>query len=195
MLLSPSPDDWFERAGLAEPKKLVHILSDQLHSERKAAENALSLVRRYPHDAEFVEALSRLAHEETAHVVQVAALMEAHGLTPQSDIPNPYTRALFCEARSTEPDRRIDLLICAGYIEARSHERLRLMAEGFARTARPALADFYTVLANAEERHAETFIDLARPYASPSEIKARLATFGALEAQVINTIKPGPRVH
>ena len=75
---------WLEVA-LAD---LDAVLADHLHCERKAAENALSLVRRYPHRGTSVEKLGRLAHEETSHVVQVGALLARRGWTARADMPN-----------------------------------------------------------------------------------------------------------
>ena len=72
--------------------------------------------------------LSRLAHEETSHVVQVAALMARRGWVPRSDTPNHYARALLSEVRGREPERLLDALLVAAFIEARSHERLTLLA-------------------------------------------------------------------
>ena len=83
ILASSTHPRWF----LAATRDLHALLSDHLHCERKAAENALSLVRRYPHRRGSVDALGRLAHEETSHVVQVAALMARRGLTPRTDLP------------------------------------------------------------------------------------------------------------
>ena len=52
-LLSSTHPRWFE----ASSADLPALLSDHLHCERKAAENALSLVRRYPHRGTSVEKL------------------------------------------------------------------------------------------------------------------------------------------
>ena len=76
---------WFEVATASLPA----LLSDHLHCERKAAENALSLVRRYPSDGEAALALGRLAHEETSHVIQVGELIADRGLVPARRRPQP----------------------------------------------------------------------------------------------------------
>jgi len=47
---------------------------------------------------------------------------------------------LLGEVRGNEPGRCLDALLCAALIEARSHERLALLAEGFAATDESALA-------------------------------------------------------
>ena len=90
ILQSSTHPRWFASSAA----DLQALLSDHLHCERKAAENALSLVRRYPHRGTSVAQLSRLAHEETSHVVQVAGLMARRGWTPRADMPNQYARAL-----------------------------------------------------------------------------------------------------
>jgi tRNA-(ms[2]io[6]A)-hydroxylase len=191
LLRSSTHPRWFE----ASTADLQALLSDHLHCERKAAENALSLVRRYPHRGGSVASLSRLAHEETSHVVQVAALIGARGWTPRSDTPNHYARLLLAEVRGQEPDRLLDSLLVAAFIEARSHERLGLLAEGFAATGEAELASFYVALANAEERHAEIFLDLARPLVSDEAYASRLAELAAREAAIIGGLPHVPRVH
>jgi tRNA-(ms[2]io[6]A)-hydroxylase len=174
---------------------LLSLLSDHLHCERKAAENALSLVRRYPHRGRSVTMLGRLAHEETSHVVQVAALIAARGWVPRSDMPNLYARGLMAEIRGTEPGRLLDALLAAAFIEARSHERLGFLADGFARDGQGELAEFYSALAGAEERHAEIFLDLATPLVPPAVFEERLAHFAEREAEILAALPHGPRIH
>lgn len=200
MLLYATPPDWFAAATA----DLGGLLSDHLHAERKAAENALLLLRKYPHDRLFVETLARLAHEETSHVVQVSLSMQELGLAPRSDISNPYTRQLFTLMRQGEPARKVDSLLVAALIEARSHERLRLLAAGFAALGAKGgafaerftkLADFYTVLANAEERHAESFVALAEREDSQHAVADRLTALALSEATIVAALPMGPRVH
>lgn len=185
---------WFAAAT----RDLHALLSDHLHCERKAAENALSLVRRYPHRGGSVDALGRLAHEETSHVVQVAGLIAERGWTPRTDLPNQYARALLGEVRGREPERLLDALLVAAFIEARSHERLALLAAGFAGAGRgreQELAGFYRALANAEERHAEIFLDLASPLVPPDELQSRLVYFTTREADILASLPHASRVH
>jgi tRNA-(ms[2]io[6]A)-hydroxylase len=191
ILLSSTHPRWFA----ASSADLPALLSDHLHCERKAAENALSLVRRYPHRGASIAQLSRLAHEETSHVVQVGALMARRGLATKTDTPNQYARVLLAEVRGREPERLLDALLVAAFIEARSHERLGLLARGFAARGDAELADFYAALAGAEERHAEIFLDLARPLVSAEAFTARLAELGVHEAEVIAGLPHRPRVH
>jgi len=190
-LRTSTPRSWFAAAT----SNLRALLSDHLHCERKAAENALHLVRRYPHKGQIAEVLSRLAHEETSHVVQVAHLIEARGLRPLPDTPNLYARGLFAEVRTGEPDRLVDLLLVAAFIEARSHERLCRLTEGFAAAGDGELAELYGALARAEDRHAEIFVELAAPLVSAETLQARIARFAELEATLIAGLPHAARVH
>jgi tRNA-(ms[2]io[6]A)-hydroxylase len=191
LLLSSTNPLWFS----ASSADLPALLSDHLHCERKAAENALSLVRRYPHRGSSVDKLGRLAHEETSHVVQVGALLARRGWTPRTDTPNRYARALFAEVRGREPERLFDALLVAAFIEARSHERLGLLARGFARDGETELAEFYTALANAEERHAEIFIELARPLLPPADADARITALAERESAILAALPHTTRIH
>jgi tRNA 2-(methylsulfanyl)-N6-isopentenyladenosine37 hydroxylase len=214
ILASSTHPRWF----FAATGDLQALLSDHLHCERKAAENALSLVRRYPHRGGSVEALGRLAHEETSHVIQVAALLSERGWSPRADLPNQYARALLAEVRGREPERLLDALLVAAFIEERSHERLSLLATGFDALASeqrrhavpprippgaalvnaPAMADlagFYHALATAEERHARIFLDLAAPLVPAAELSSRLAYLAMREAEILADQPHLSRVH
>ncbi len=191
ILRSSTHPRWFA----ASAADLQALLSDHLHCERKAAENSLALVWRYPHRGTSVAQLSRLAHEETSHVVQVAALLARHGWTPRADTPNRYARALLAEVRGREPERLLDALLVAAFIEARSHERLMLLARGFGERGDDELARFYGALGDAEERHAETFLELARPLVPEAGFDERLAFFGAREAEILAALPHASRIH
>jgi tRNA-(ms[2]io[6]A)-hydroxylase len=191
ILRSSTHPRWFS----ASTRDLHALLSDHLHCERKAAENALALVRRYPHRGTSVAALTRLAHEETSHVVQVAALLARRGWVPRADTPNHYARHLLAEVRGREPERLLDALLVAAFIESRSHERLRLLAIGFGRAGDGELAGFYQALAAAEERHAEIFVELAEPLVPAQVLHARLEELAQREAEILGALPHGPRVH
>jgi tRNA-(ms[2]io[6]A)-hydroxylase len=190
-LRSSTHPRWFA----ASTSDLQALLSDHLHCERKAAENALSLVRRYPHRGDSVAALTRLAHEETSHVVQVAALLAKRGWLPRADSPNHYARQLLGQVRGREPERLLDALLVAAFIESRSHERLALLAAGFAAGGERELAGFYQALAVAEERHAAIFIELAAPLVPAPVLHDRLAELAQLEAEILAALPHAPRVH
>lgn len=184
---------WFAAAT----RDLGALLSDHFHCERKAAENALHLLRRYPVGDRFTKRLAALAHEETRHLGQVAAALRARELPLRPDTPNRYARALLAELRPREPQRRVDALLVAALIEARSHERLQLLARGFAAAGERELAALYDDLAEAEDRHAALYVALAReiPRVPTAEIDARLAHLAEREARIVAGLPHAPRVH
>lgn len=158
----------------------------------------MSLVRKYAGRADFVEPLMRLAHEETSHLVQVSVLMGERDLRLRPDTPNHFTRRLLALVRHGEPTRKVDLLLTSALIEARSHERLQVLGAGFRRVGDARLADFYEALASAEDRHADLFVELAHQAAGPKHsaaVDARLDELLAAEAEIMESLPPGPRVH
>jgi tRNA-(ms[2]io[6]A)-hydroxylase len=191
ILKSSTHPRWFAVATGGLPA----LLSDHLHCERKAAENALGLLRRYPADSEAALALGRLAHEETSHVIQVGELIADRGWAPRSDAPNRYARALLAEVRPREPGHHLDALLVACLIEARSHERLQLLERGFAAAGEARLAGFYRALATAEDRHADTFLELAGRLAPAGEVNGRLEELSLREAEILAGLPFASRVH
>jgi tRNA-(ms[2]io[6]A)-hydroxylase len=184
---TPTDPRWVEVA-LSD---LDAVHRDHLHCERKAAQSALSLVRSYPERADLVAAVARLAHEETAHVVQVSQLLARRGTAPTWDLGDDYAAALRDHVRKKEPERLLDRLLVFALIEARSAERLALLA---AALPDPAVADLYRGLATAEVRHRDTFLELAAAVA-PATWLSRAATLAAAEAAIVARLPLRPRVH
>ena len=106
-----------------------------------------------------------------------------------------YARGLLAEVRGREPGRLFDALLVGAFIEARSHERLGLLARGFGRAGDGELADFYATLATAEERHAEIFIELARPLLPAADGETRLDELGRRETEIIAALPHASRIH
>src|ERR1043165_8217095 len=155
LALVPSDPRWLAVA-LGD---LDSVHADHLHCERKAAQSALSLIRSYPERADLVDAMARLAHDETRHVIQVAHLMARRGQPASYDHGDGYAAALRAEIRGREPDRLLDRLLVFAIIEGRSAERLGLLA-GALDDAR--VRDLYGSQAAAEVRHRDTFLALAQ---------------------------------
>jgi tRNA-(ms[2]io[6]A)-hydroxylase len=186
LTLAPTSRAWVDVA-LAD---LDAVHRDHLHCERKAAQSALSLVRSYPERAELVAAVARLAHEETAHVVQVSQLLARRGVAPAYDLGDEYAAELRKLVRAREPDRLLDRLLVFALIEARSAERLALLG---AAIPDPQAASLYRALAAAEERHRDTFLELADGVSGASE--ARLAELAAAEAAIVAALPVRARIH
>jgi tRNA-(ms[2]io[6]A)-hydroxylase len=170
------------------------ILLDHAHCEKKAASTALGLVFRHPEKKAIVAPLSRLAREELSHFEEVLDVLERRGV-PFVKLPaSPYAGELVKIVRDKDPARLLDTLLCCALIEARSCERMQLLAEHLPDAE---LAKLYRGLLAAEARHHQTYVDLARDLGlwSETEIKRRLAEIAAHEAAVIARAPTEPRLH
>jgi tRNA-(ms[2]io[6]A)-hydroxylase len=186
ILHAPTPAKWVADA-LAD---LPALLLDHANCEKKAASTALALMFAYADDRALSLALSRLAREELRHFEQVARAMSAFGVRYARQRPGRYAHRLRALLRSCEPGRKLDLLLAAALIEARSAERFELLAPRV-----PAqLAPLYGELAACEARHFELYIEFARA-AAPREWQARLAQLAAPEAQLATTEDDTLRFH
>lgn len=188
LLRSRTDPRWVEVA-LA---RLDAVLLDHAHCEKKAAAQAMSLLSTYPERVELVRRMAALAREELAHFRQVHDRLVARGLVLGRDPGDPYARELRRHLRRDDPGRFLDLLLVSALIEARSCERLGLLA---AALPDPDLAAFYATLATAEQGHARLFVDLARRYVDPAEVAARLDELATAEAEVVARLPLEPRVH
>ena len=178
-LAAPSSTSWLEQA-LARPDL---VLIDHAHCERKAAGVALQLMFRYPSDAALAAVLSPLAREELEHFEQVLALLHRRGIGLRP-LPAPgYGASLSAAARRSEPDRMLDSLLVAGLIEARSHERMALLA---AHSEDPELRRLYGDLLASEARHFGVYWLLAEDRWPRSVVVERLTHLASLEVQALS---------
>ena len=185
----PTPASWVEAA--AAPEALPILLIDHANCERKAATTALALVARYVNQPQLLLPLSRLAREELHHFEQVVALMEARGIAYKPVSASRYAARLHQGVATSEPQRLVDLLIVAAFIEARSCERFAVLA--------PLLADaelsrFYRQLLRSEARHYRTYLEFAQGI-SGQPLDERIAYFRQLEAEAVLTPDPLLRFH
>ena len=188
MLKVATDPRWLELA-LAD---FDRVLLDHAHCEKKAAAQALSLVASYPDKARLVQRLSRLAQEELSHFRQVYDRLLARGLVLQRDQGDPYAQALRKHLRRSDPGRLTDLLLVCALIEARSCERLELLAGAL---PDPDLRAFSATLATAEAGHHKLVLGLAREYDAPDVVAARLDELAQAEAEVVRALPVEPRVH
>jgi tRNA-(ms[2]io[6]A)-hydroxylase len=168
------------------------VLLDHAHCEKKAALSAMSLVSAYPHLTELVSRCVRLAQEELRHFQQVHERILERGLRLGRDFGDPYAQELARLVRSGGPGRLTDRLLVCSLIEARSCERLDLLASGL---NDQSLAGFYRTLARAEAGHFVLFTDLARFYDEPAAVEARLLELAREEAGIVAGLPIEPRIH
>lgn len=181
-----TPDAWVV-AALAHPEEL---LIDHANCEKKAAGTALNLMFRYVDKVELLGKMSRLAREELRHFEQVLAIMKKRGIAYRHLSSARYADGLRKGARSSDPGKLVDILICGALIEARSCER-------FARIAPHLdveLRTFYTSLLKSESRHFKDYLALAQRY-SDEPIGPRVAFFRDREQELIEAPDPLFRFH
>jgi len=110
------------------------VLVDHAHCEHKAAASALAFVSKFPDDPHLVVSLSALARDEAGHFARMVAVCTERGLALGFPEPDPYVqRLLSLVRRGQRLEHRVDRLLCASLIEARSCERLQLIAGALAR--------------------------------------------------------------
>lgn len=159
------------------------LLNDHANCEKKAASTALSLMFAYPEERKLTAALSRLAREELRHFEQVQRMMETLDVRSVRQKPGRYAAGLRAAMRTTEPGRKLDLLLVGALIEARSAERFKLLVP---RLPEP-LAAFYAMLERSEARHFELYLNFAHAadtFDGEGECAYRLAALAAREAEL-----------
>lgn len=187
-LKQPTNPAWIEQAIA----NLDTILLDHSHCERKAAGVALNLMFRYPSNTKLVRMLTAIAREELEHFEQVNQWLEHRGV-PLGPLPAPpYGSGLNAQIRKDEPWRLLDTLLVCGLIEARSHERLGLLA---ANCPDRELAEFYRSLMASEARHYGVYWTLADTYFDRSAVTERLEELAIVESNLLATLHPEPRIH
>ncbi|BAU08271.1 rubrerythrin family protein [Fischerella thermalis CCMEE 5330] len=188
ILKQPTSSAWVEQAI----SNLDIILLDHAQCERKAAGVALNLIFRYPSNAKMVRELTKIAREELEHFEQVNQWLEDRNITMRPLTPPPYGAGLKAQIRPKEPDRFLDSLLVSGLIEARSHERLGLLAT---HCPEPKLAKFYHGLMASEARHFGTYWVLADTYFLREIVTKRLEELAIIESELLVNLHPEPRIH
>lgn len=187
-LKQPTRQDWVEQAIA----NMDVILLDHSHCERKAAGVALNLMFRYPSNTVLVRKLTAIAREELEHFEQVNQWLERLGIPLGFLSSPPYGAGLKAQIRHQEPNRLLDSLLVSGLIEARSHERLGLLAEYCPLSE---LAQFYRGLMVSEARHYGIYWLLAETYFDSKVVSQRREELAIVESDLLSTLHPEPRVH
>jgi tRNA-(ms[2]io[6]A)-hydroxylase len=187
-LKAPTSHAWVEQAI----SNLDTILLDHAQCERKAAGVALNLIFRYPSNAKMVRELTKIAREELEHFEQVNQWLDRLNIPMRPLAPPPYGAGLKKQIRPQEPERFLDSLLVSGLIEARSHERLGLLAT---HCPEPELAKFYRGLMASEARHFGVYWVLADTYFDRDVFLQRLDELAVVESEILATLHHEPRIH
>ena len=187
-LSSLSSENWLKLA-LANP---IEILIDHAHCERKAAGVAIQLMFRYPSEPDLAEVLSPIAREELEHFEKILFLLKDLGHSLKALKPPPYGAELAKCVRKEEPYRMLDSFLIAGLIEARSHERLSLLALN---SEHKSFKLLYESLLESEARHFGIYWKLAQTKFSKNETNKRLKELSNIESEILSQTFALPRIH
>lgn len=191
-LRTTTPLEW-GKAALTEP---IELLIDHAFLEKKAANNAMELMTRWPGDwcAEWVEVMTNVARDEAVHLAQVSRLLIRRGGRLSRVHKNTYANALRQMVRKGEAPEALDRLFVSALIECRSCERFGVLAEA-ATDLDPELSTFYRSLFASEFGHYKVFVKLAGSIANEDEVQTRWQHFLDAEARILAEQPPGPRIH
>ena len=187
-LSSLSSEKWINLA-LSNP---IEILIDHAHCERKAAGVAIQLMFKYPSEQKLSEVLSPIAREELEHFEKILYFLKDKGYKLKALQPPPYGSELAKNIRREEPSRMLDSFLVAGLIEARSHERLSILALNFEDSS---FRKLYNSLLESEARHFGIYWKLAQKRFSKEEILNRLDELAIKETEILSETFPLPRIH
>jgi len=190
-LAAPSRPDWLPSA-LAN---LDTILLDHAHCEKKAASSAMNLIFRYQMHPELMRPLSEHSREELEHFELMLQVLDDRDIVFVPLEPSRYAPELLKVVRKGEPERMIDTLLCCALIEARSCERMKLLADAMDGSDHSDLAALYRELLPTEAHHFTLFVNLACTGAPQDVVMARLDEIALHEAEVLAALDGPVRMH
>ncbi|MBI3209049.1 MAG: tRNA-(ms[2]io[6]A)-hydroxylase [Candidatus Solibacter usitatus] len=190
-LHSFTPEEWGHQV-LADP---IALLIDHAFLEKKAANNAMDMMTRWPNDwlPGWVETFTGVARDEAAHLAQVTRILIRRGGRLCRVHKNPYANALRALVRKGETAETLDRLLVSALIELRSCERFAVLGKCAAHDAE--LAAFYNALYTSELGHYKVFLKLAYKIAEKPVVDTRWQHMLAQEARILAEQLPGPRIH
>ena len=184
--------DSSERWLIQVQENLPEILIDHAHCEKKAAGCAMNLIFAYVENYELCQEMVEIVNEELEHFQRVLDLLSRRGIKFKRQVPSTYGRRLNELVRKDEPAKAIDRLLVAGLIEARSCERFDLLRK---HVDDAELSEFYHELFESEARHYTSYVRLAKMYGNEKFVMDRLSELADLEAEIIASGDPIPRMH
>ena len=187
-LINKTTEDWIELA-ISNP---MEMLLDHAHCERKAAGVALQLMFRYVSEPGLSEVLSPLAREELEHFERVLSILNSRGKKLQKLASPPYAATLAKNICKDEPLRMLDSFLVAGLIEARSHERMKLLS---IHSPDIEFRNLYADLLKSEARHFGIYWKLADERFDRNILASRLEKLAKVESDALLEMHPEPRMH
>lgn len=173
---------------------LAELLVEQAHLEKKAAAAASSFLFRIPSVAAWQKSLSQLAREELVHFERTLRILQDRGIELGQQAPSPYAESLKSVRHAHMPQRLLDELVVSAVIEARSHERMQMLARALHDRDAPAAA-FYDGLVEAEERHHGDYLEIAAGMFGRDAVLASWEKVASHESGVLASLPFLPRLH
>ena len=189
-LHSQTPVEW-AHAVLQDP---ISLLIDHAFLEKKAANNAMELMTRWPTDwvPGWVETMTSIARDEAAHLAQVTRLLMKRGGRLSRVHKNPYANALRLLVRKGDSVEIVDRLLVSALIELRSCERFAVLGKA---SPDEELARLYKALFASERGHYRVFLKLAYKIAPRESVDARWEQMLESEARILAAQPAGPGIH
>ena len=156
-----TPLEWATKV-LAVP---IDLLNDHAHLEKKAANNAMDMLNRWPTNPPPVSWVANMIHvakDEVEHLHVVNKLLERRGGAMSKSHKNTYAAALNGLIRLGEGQKEhVDRLLVSALIECRSCERFELLAQ-VSEGGDDELHHLYSELWRSEHGHYAVFLEMAR---------------------------------
>ena len=165
-------------------KNIEEILTDHAWCEQKAATNAITLMVKYPHLTDLVDAMVEIANEEITHFGLVHTIIKKRKYKLGPERKDPYVHDLMKYIRrgGSPSEILVDRLLFAAMIEARSCERFRILSQEI---NDEELRIFYHELMVSEASHYMTFISLARKHGNEVDVDTKWKQFLDYEASLM----------
>jgi tRNA-(ms[2]io[6]A)-hydroxylase len=189
-LRSRTPVEWAQRV-LADP---ITLLIDHAFLEKKAANNAMEMMTRWPNEwtPGWVETMTAIARDEAAHLAQVTRILMRRGGRLARVHKSPYANALRSLVRKGGTTETVDRLLVSALIELRSCERFALLAEA---APDAELASFYKALFTSERGHYRVFLKLAYQVSDREAVDQRWDRMLDSEAAILADQPSGVGIH
>ena len=171
---------------------LLDVIMDHAHCEKKAAVTGMNLLNNYPEKTDLAFEMADLIEEEIDHFRSVVKILDERGEKLNEDKGDDYAKNLFSQLRKTQPERFLDHLLVAGIVEARSCERLQILADNL---DDQKLKSFYSELVKSEAGHYMAFVKIAKNYFDEKVVKSRLDELTDLEAEIVKNLSNKPAMH
>ena len=172
-----TPDSWV----VCALENIDVLLNDHAICEKKAALAAISLLSGYPYYKDILDNMSKLAREELMHFDMVIKVMKKMDIPYKSLKPSNYATILHKHVAKHDPNRLLDLLMVAAFIEARSYERFITLIPRLP----VSLSKFYQKFAYAEYRHYQLYITIASGIFLKEKVNQAILFWQKIEQQAI----------